>query len=596
MSDGGQAGSALDAEALRQRYARERDKRLHPKKNQQWTDIEAGLAHLAHDPHADDSFERAPIQEEVEVLLVGGGFGGMICGAKLREAGVHDFRIVEKAGDFGGTWYWNRYPGVQCDIESYIYLPLLEETGYVPSEKYAYGPEILEHAQRVARHFDLYDRALFQTQVLEMRWDETERRWTVTTDRGDVFKARHVVSASGPLNRPHLPGVPGIAEFKGRVFHTSRWDYAYTGGDTSGGLTRLADKRVAVIGTGATAIQCVPYVAESAQQLYVFQRTPSVVGVRGNRPTDHDWAKSLGPGWQKRRADNFEQFLEGGSPGEDLVADGWTDLNRRLRPDFSPEGLSREEMARRQELIDFRAGDTIRARVDELVTNRAAAEGLKPWYRVFCKRPTFNDEYLPAFNRPNVTLVDTQGAGVERITAGGLVAGGVEYEVDCIIFATGFETGTEYTHRSEFEVHGTGGRTLTEHHREGPRTFHGFYSHGFPNFFYLGISQNGFRANFTAMLSEQSEHIAGLVTDMARHGCTRLEPTAQAEADWQDVIRTKAQPRATFLSGCTPGYYNGQGDLERGLFLNIYGGGPSEFTRLMDGWRAEGDMPGLDIT
>jgi cyclohexanone monooxygenase len=593
MADGEQG---FDAERLRERYGRERERRLNPKQNAQWTDIADGFDRFAEDPYVEPGFTRAPIREDLEVLVIGGGFGGLLCAARLREAGVDDFRIVEKAGDFGGTWYWNRYPGVQCDVESYIYLPLLEETGYVPTEKYAYGAEILEHVRRIAGRFELYDRALFQTRVREMRWDEESRRWRVATDRGDEIRARYVVSSSGPLNRPHLPGVEGIARFKGRAFHTSRWDYAYTGGHSRGGLTGLADKRVAVIGTGATAIQCVPYVAQHAQQLYVFQRTPSVVGERGNRPTDPNWVRALEPGWQRRRSLNFETILEGGSVGEDLVADGWTKLNFRMRPDPSALSLPPEERARHVELKDFAAGEEIRARVDAIVADKAKAEALKPWYRVFCKRPTFNDEYLPAFNRENVTLVDTQGAGVQQITELGVVANGVEYEVDCIIFATGFDTGVEYTRRSEFELYGVGGRTLSEHHREGPRTLHGYYSHGFPNFFILGVSQNGFRANFTHMLAEQAGHIVAVIDALRKRGLTRLEPRAEAEAAWQEVIHAKSRDRVAFLSRCTPGYYNGQGDVERGIFVNIFNGGGNAFARLIEEWRERGDFDGLEVS
>jgi cyclohexanone monooxygenase len=587
---------AFDADGLRERYARERDQREHPRHNEQWTAIADDLARFGDDPYVEPGFQRDPIEEDLEVLVIGGGFGGLLCAARLREAGVEDFRIVERAGDFGGTWYWNRYPGVQCDVESYIYLPLLEETGYVPTEKYAYGAEIREHTARIAERFGLYDRALFQTRVCEMRWDEDSRRWHVSTDRGDLIRARFVVSSSGPLNRPHLPGVPGIGDFKGKAFHTSRWDYAYTGGHSRGGLTGLADKRVAVIGTGATAIQCVPYVAEHAEQLYVFQRTPSVVGERGNRPTDLGWARSLEPGWQKRRSDNFELILEGGAPPEDLVADGWTILNKKMRPDGPLDQLTPQERARQAELKDFAAGEELRARVDQIVSNKQAAEALKPWYRVFCKRPTFNDEYLPTFNRPNVTHVDTRGAGVERITEKGLVANGVEYEVDCIIFATGFDTGTEYTKRSEFELYGVGGRTLSEHHREGPRTLHGYYSHGFPNFFILGVSQNGFRANFTHMLAEQGAHIVHVIAELRRRGLTRAEPTAEAEAGWIEVIKARARDRVAFLSTCTPGYYNGQGDVERGIFVNVFNGGGNAFARLIGEWREAGEFAGLEVS
>src|SRR5207248_516494 len=184
--------------------------------------------HYVDDPYVEPGFTRAPIVEELEALVIGGGFGGMMAAARLREAGVKDLRIVEKGGDFGGTWYWNRYPGAMCDIESYIYLPLLEEIGYVPKEKYTHAPEILAHSRAIGEHFNLYDNACFQTEVTELRWDDDDERWIVSTNRGDAMKARFVISSSGPLHRAKLPGIPGIDTFAGHSFHTSRWDYAYT--------------------------------------------------------------------------------------------------------------------------------------------------------------------------------------------------------------------------------------------------------------------------------------------------------------------------------------------------------------------------------
>src|SRR6185436_13927361 len=295
----------FDPMALRARYAAEREKRLRPDGNNQYVEVSGKYARFEEDPYVEPGFTRPALHEELDAVIIGGGFGGLLAAARLQEVGITDVRIIEKAGDFGGTWYWNRYPGAQCDIESYVYLPLLEETGYIPKEKYSFAPEIFAHAQRIGKHFNLYDKACFQTQIKEARWNEETGRWTVTTDRDDVFKARFVIMSSGPLNRPKLPAIPGIEQFKGHTFHTSRWDYNYTGGDTTGGMTKLGDKRVALIGTGATAIQCVPRTAQYAEHLYVFQRTPSSVDWRRNKPTDPEWFASLQPGWQRERRENF---------------------------------------------------------------------------------------------------------------------------------------------------------------------------------------------------------------------------------------------------------------------------------------------------
>jgi cation diffusion facilitator CzcD-associated flavoprotein CzcO len=589
----------FDPEALRTKYQAERDKRIRSDGNDQYVEAKGDFSRYVDDPYVRPGFVRDALTDEVGVLIIGGGFGGLLAAARLQEAGISDLRIVEKGGDFGGTWYWNRYPGAQCDVESYIYLPLLEETNYIPKEKYSYAPEIFEHAQRIGKKFDLYRKALFQTQIKEIRWNDEECRWLITTDRDDHFRAGHVVMSNGPLNRPKLPGIPGIDSYKGHTFHTSRWDYEYTGGDTTGNLHKLSDKRVAIIGTGATAVQCIPYLAKYAKHLFVFQRTPSSVDERRNRPTDPEWVKTLKPGWQRYRMDNFNILISGGQQDEDLVGDGWTDIFRNiggLLPTKTGDDIPPEERARMMELSDFKKMNEIRARVDRVVKDKKTAEALKPWYRYFCKRPTFNDEYLPAFNNPNVTLVDTSAhGGVDRITEKGLVYDGVEYEVDCIIFATGFEVGTAYTRRAGFEIYGRDGKSLTEYWSGGLKTLHGFYSSGFPNCFHMGLSQNAITANFPHMLEEQARHIAEVIQRAKQLEARSLEPTPEAETDWVKTIREKSAISQQFQQECTPGYYNNEGKPAQGAgFLGeVYGGGPLEFHDLIRKWRSDGHMQGL---
>ncbi len=596
MSDSA-AELVFDPDALRERYRVERDKRLREDANEQYVEMTGTFAHYLEDPYVDEKTERKPVTDEVDVVLIGGGFGGLQAGARLRDAGIKDIKIIEKGGAFGGTWYWNRYPGAQCDIEAYCYLPLLEELNYVPKEKYAFAREILDHSEAIGQHFDLHDCALFQTEVTELRWDESIERWIVSTNRSDAIKARFVSMANGPLHRPKLPGIPGVRDFKGHTFHTSRWDYDYTGGGPDGGLDKLGDKKIAIIGTGATAIQCVPFLGEAAEHLYVFQRTPSTVDVRGNSPTDPAWAEGLQPGWQKHRMENFNSMISGVPQEEDLVNDGWTDLIGKMINQFqnakADSNMSLEQMI---ETANFEKMEEIRARVDELVEDDDVAEKLKPYYKMFCKRPTFNDDYLPTFNRSNVTLVDTDGKGVERITEKGLVVDGVEYEVDCIIYSTGFEVGTSYTRRSGYDVIGREAKSLSDHWRDGTRSLHGMGSHGFPNVFIMNTSQGGFTANFPHLLDESAVHQAHIIAHALAQGYNTVEVTATAEEEWVDTIVGFTGGPLGGLGGpdCTPGYYNNEGQPNPNAQQSApYGGGSIRFFELLKEWREDGNFEGL---
>jgi cyclohexanone monooxygenase len=589
---------SFDADALRERYRAERDKRLRADGNDQYVEMAGRFAHYLEDPYT-TPIEREPLTDAVEVAIIGGGFGGLLVGARLRQAGIDDLRVIEKGGDVGGTWYWNRYPGAACDVESYVYLPLLEEVGYVPKEKYSRAPEILEHSRAIARKFELYERACLQTEVTALHWEESERRWIVHTNRGDRMRARYVVMANGPLHRPKLPGIPGVESFAGHSFHTSRWDYEYTGGSSDGNLDRLHDKVIGIIGTGATAVQCVPHLGAAARHLYVFQRTPSSIDVRDNRPTDPAWAASLTPGWQRRRMDNFNNLVSGIFEPEDLVNDGWTDIIGKLllRLREAAAGGGEVSVVESLEMADFEKMEQIRARVEALVSDSDTAAALKPYYRQFCKRPCFHDEYLQTFNRPNVTLVDTDGKGVERITPAGVVAAGREYPLDGLIYATGFEVGTDYTRRAGYEVHGCDGVTLTEKWRAGAATLHGFYSRGFPNCFIVSLVQSGFSVNFPHMLDEQAKHLGYVLRQARERGATRIETSQPAEDDWVRTIVDLSQMNLAFLESCTPGYYNNEGrPAERSARNGFYGGGSPAFIRLLEDWRARGDLAGLELS
>ena len=595
----------FDPVKLKEKYLSERDKRVRTDGNDQYLEVTAEFSRYVDDPYVEPGFTREPLFDEVEVIIIGGGFGGLLAGARFRQIGIESIRVIEKAGDFGGTWYWNRYPGAMCDVESYCYLPLLEELGYIPKHKYSFAPEILEHSRRIGRHFNLYDNACFQTSVEGMKWDEKDERWIITTDRGDRMKAKYVAMANGPLNRPKLPGIAGINEFKGYTFHTSRWDYDYTGGDSSGGLENLKDKRVGIIGTGATAIQCIPHLGKWAKELYVFQRTPSSVDVRNNTETDPQWAESLEPGWQQNRMDNFNILVSGGDQDVDLVNDGWTDIMRSLTGTAAKTAskklgrrLTKAERGELMELSDYRKMNQVRARAADLVNDPSVAEALKPWYRQFCKRPCFHDEYLQTYNLPGVTLVDTQGQGVERLTEKGVIANGEEYEVDCLIFATGFEVGTAYTRRSGYDIVGKGGKKLSEYWGDGLRSFHGLQSNGFPNCFFMGFTQTAVTANVPHALNEQAKHIAYILDELRKRGKDTVEASFEAEQSYVDEIRKLSKIGAKFYAECTPGYYNSEGKEENkdGFFSDMYGAGPILFFMLLEQWRSNGEMMGLELS
>jgi cation diffusion facilitator CzcD-associated flavoprotein CzcO len=589
----------IDKDALNKKYRAERDKRLRADGNAQYLRIGDAFAHYLDDPYTPIK-PRAPKTDHVTFAFIGGGFAGLVTGARLVEREITDVRIVEKGGDFGGRWYWNRYPGAQCDTASMIYMPLLEETGHRPSEKYAHAPEILAHCQRIGRQFGLYDNALFHTEVTDLIWQEDTARWLIKTNRGDAFTAQFLGLGTGPLHVPKLPGIPGIATFKGHSFHTSRWDYAYTGGDPSGAPMRgLAGKRVGIIGTGATSVQCVPHLSRSAGELYVFQRTPSSIDVRANQPIDPDWFAGIAtPGWQQRWMENFTIVQSAGLGAEDLVQDGWTDLARRIRTKvlaLPPEKMNREGMLAAFEDSDFEKMEEIRSRVDAVVTDSETAQKLKAWYRQLCKRPCFHDAYLASFNNPNTHLVDTDGQGVTAITETGVVVNEAEYPLDCLIFASGFEVGTDFKRRAGFDPVGQGGQRLMDYWSEGMRSLHGIHVHGFPNLFIVQPTQGAnLISNVPHNLVDSAATISAIVAHASARGAQKVDVTEAAQKDWVDLLLTS--PGLIIGSqDCTPGYYNNEGQ-DPGPMVKSYVGypaGAAAYFRYIDAWRQSGKFDGL---
>jgi cation diffusion facilitator CzcD-associated flavoprotein CzcO len=540
---------------IKQRFAEERDLRLRyrPEGRAQYTtDLIGGLATAGDDPSADKIIEREPLTDTVDVLCIGGGFSALLAAARLRERGVESVRIVENGADVGGTWYWNRYPGIACDTPSYDYIPLLDEMGKVPASYYAKGPEIYAHCQDIARKYDLYKLAVFQTTVTSTVWDAKANLWRIGTNRGDKMSARFVIVANGTLSQPKLSKINGMEDFKGHSFHTSRFDYAYTGHD----LSNLKDKVVGIIGTGASAVQIIPRVGAAAKELYVFQRTPSAIDIRDDVPTDPEWAASLKPGWQKERR---MKHMRGPQRSEEEL--------------IELAKLPRDEKIRRQENLNIEHMMRIHRRVDEIVTNKETAEALKPWYMHRCKRPTFDDVYLPAFNLPNVHLVHTKGKGITEITERGPVFEGREYPLDLLIYATGFVVQKTGIYN---DIRGENGLELNEKYSTGMRTVFGIHSSGYPNLFVMGGYQASFQFNLTFMLQTQADHIADCIDYVRKRGYTMMDAAPDTEQWWVDeVIRNRA--RTNRNKECTPGYYNFEGEDQRkqdgnynGTFLQYF--------------------------
>ena len=594
---------AIDRDALRAKYLEERDKRLRADGNDQYLQPTGRFSYLLDDPYT-PRVEREPLSDEVTVAVIGGGWSGLVTGARLKQAGIDDVRLIEGGGDVGGAWYWNRYPGAMCDTAAMVYLPLLEETGHMPSKKYVFAPEIFAHAQRIATHFGLYENALFSTQVTGLSWEEDASRWIISTDRGDRIRARFVTMGTGPLHRPKLPGISGIESFAGHDFHTSRWDYDYTGGDTNRTpMTNLANKRVGIIGTGATAVQCIPFLARDAGELLVFQRTPSSIDIRNNHDIDPGWFDQLKPGWQREWLTNFVTLQTGGFADEDLVMDGWTDITKRIRDRVVADlgdgaEFNQATMMRAYELSDDEKMTEIRDRVDSIVRDPATADALKPWYRQLCKRPCFHDEYLLAYNEPSTRLIDTNGRGVDRIDQTGVWVGDTHYELDCIIYASGFEVGTETSRRSGFETTGRNGLTLTDKWEQGMQSLHGIHVHGFPNLFIVGIAQGAnLISNVTHNLTEAGETIATTIRRALDTDAAEIEVTEQAERDWVTFVTSVVRGLRS-NPDCTPGYYNNEGrEMGRREQLNAGGHpeGPVAYFRYIDEWRRSGDFAGLEF-
>ncbi|MYM62409.1 NAD(P)/FAD-dependent oxidoreductase [Pseudomaricurvus sp. HS19] len=601
----------IDIPALKEKYKQERDRRMTKAGQDQYVKPVDEFSYTYEGDPYTPTTPRSPVKKDLDVVVLGGGWSGILSGVLLRQEGLNDFCIIDHAGDFGGVWYWNRYPGLQCDNDAYCYLPMLEETGFMPSKKFTEGYEIREYAQSICKKFDLYEKALFHTMINSLKWDAESSRWIVKTKQGDELRGRHIIMANGLLNIPKLAGIPGIGEFKGHMFHTARWDYDYTGGSEKNPvLDKLKDKRVALVGTGATAVQLVPYLGKYSKDFYVLQRTPSCVDTRRNSETDPEWAASLKPGWQAERRANFHRGAnERYQPGEpDMIVDIWTEVNRRLSDEFNEKDYypDMEGYAAERDVMDFRVMERLRRRVDAIVQDKETAEKLKPYYRYQCKRPTSNDNYYDTFNRPNVHLIDvSETQGVERLTEKGFIANGQEYEVDCIIFASGYEVTSDLDRRWGFdEFVGRDGVSIYDRWNGGYATLHGIMTTNFPNAYFIGYFQGGLNSTLTYNFEEQSRHIVHIIKETKARGAASVEPTAEAQAAYVQHFRDTEVDRTEWIRECTPSYFNNEGkpDVDengnekyRFYLGEVYGPGWDAFIKMLEDWRNDGDLKGLEL-
>jgi len=623
---------------VQQKYAEERSKRLREDAADQYIDLARSkqFQHFQADPwiHAEPPPETSPLSDgKVEYLVLGAGFGGLLTAVRLIEAGAkaEDIRLVDQAGGFGGTWYWNRYPGLMCDVESYLYLPLLEEMDYIPKHRYSYGQEIRNYINLIAKKYDLTNKLFFSTTISSLKWIEEEKRWRVDMSQQQlsdgsqlpiVAHARFVFSASGVLNWPKIPNIPGISDFKGHIFHTSRWDYARTGGSQDDPqLVNLKGKSVGVIGTGATAVQVVPELAKWAEKLYVFQRTPSAVDVRGQKQTDEEWFNREvrnKKNWQRERNANFHAFVcsHPELPEVNMVNDGWTTMPSYKAVIGGPNQITGMESIPAHvaslHQMDFPRQERIRQRVSDIVKDPVTAEKLKPWYPGFCKRPCFHDDYLPCFNRDNVELVDTDGSGVERFTEHGMVVAGKEYPIDYLVLSTGFRSsaGDTPASRANLVVEGRNGRNIDEKFKQGWGSLHGQLSRDFPNMFLCSPLQAAASVNFSFVLDQFAQHAAYIIHEARAKAEEQkagdrftIEPTEQAEQDWSMQCMMRAGAMAG-MSGCTPSYINNEGATDKlpmeermkRARLSIWGEGIEKWISVIEDWRNKGALEGLEIS
>lgn len=638
----GAGDAGPDLVRLARKYDDEKNRRIRDDGNAQYVELglspspSSRLGKLAEDPWVDhEALNAQPPSledgDDVRFLILGAGYGALLFAVRLLEAGFKpdEVRIIDTAGGFGGTWYWNRYPGLMCDVESSIYMPLLEETGHVPEHRFSYGPELRRHAENIAKKWHLSDKVAFRTQLRSCEWDDAVRRWRVALTQGRgpgpgeravdmAVGAQFVILANGVLNHPKAPKIPGFEDFKGPMMHTGRWDYGVTGGSPEDpALSGLKGKKVGIVGTGATAVQCIPHLAKWADQLFVFQRTPSAVDERGQKETDpEEWKRmTASKGWWRARNENWNGIISG-YPVENMVNDAWTDIAtyRHLvgGPHEVPIGMQDiPELIARTLATDAPRMERLRKRVDDVVQDKGTAEALKAWYPSWCKRPCFHDEYLQTFNLPHVTLVDTDAKGIDKVTPAGIVAGGKEYDLDVIVWSTGYRAPTDSMSEPgkmcNATITGRHGLSLSDKWlADGPATLHGIWTSSFPNLLLTGPAQTGVSPNWVFSQDNLARHAAYVVAEAVRRAerpeAVTVEATPESEAAWSMQILTRSAWQSP-VGVCGPNYMNNEGAMARQSQADLikatraanYPLGPIAFDEVLRQWRREGSMQGIVV-
>ncbi|KAK8126977.1 uncharacterized protein PG998_002736 [Apiospora kogelbergensis] len=587
--------------STRDRYAAERTKRLAAAPNyvkRLEVSKDSSVRDLLQDPWVDyDALAKeVPYLKNgsrIKFLIVGAGHSGLIHAYHIVKAGFDpkDLVVVDTAGGWGGTWYWNRYPGLKCDVEGYCYLPLLEESGFIPQDRYSHGDEIRRNAEHIAAKYGL--QGMFCTRFVAADWNEPEGRWDIMLRRqlgpaheevDFAISTQFLITATGLLSSMSIPSLPGIEDFRRekKLFHAARWDYDYTGGSpTEPHMSNLRDKLVGIVGTAATAVQAVPELAKWAKHLYVFQRTPTYIGPHeDNQTTPELWdkvTKGGKPGWQAERMVNLELCFT-----DDAEVTPDTNLVQDERSRYPPlaavwgsrraVGLGPEKAAEHTEwMLRREAPHAARLRkfIKQEVKDPETAEKLTPWYPGWCKRPAFNNDYLQAFNLPNVTLVDTDGRGVQRYTRNGVVVGedgaAREYELDALVLATGFEisgTGSCALASSQASCRGRNGRDLNDKWNSPDfATFYGVSTNGFPNMFMSAGANSAGSANMTGVYGSQARMTAHIIAAATARSAdpdkTVVEVSKEAELAWLDRLLGNVTWFTPLLTTCPPTYFTG---------------------------------------